>query len=121
MTLHPSEAAFLSALAVARDSWVTAAASAVSNPSSAETWSEVTVAWSRLADRLNSPEDKEAFVAAVREVLSGLVHSSLVTVDGGSVLAETTLLTVQDDSGYVFKTFLHEAWPQFGSDNENEA
>ncbi len=114
MNLHPSERAFLTQLAETRDSWESAAATALSSPSSSVEWSEATGAWSRLSGALQTPEDQQAFRAVVRELLSGQVHSFLVALGGGSSLAETTLITTQDEQGHVFKTFLHEFWPEVG-------
>lgn len=50
----------------------------------------------------------------MRELLSGQAHSFLVALDGGSSLADTTLIAIQDEGGHVFKTFLHEFWPEVG-------
>jgi hypothetical protein len=113
MTLHPSEAAFLSALAQARASWSKTAARGLDNPAATEAWSERTAAWEVLARQLKTTESQEAFKQVVAELLAGVVHSSLVILDGGSALAETTTLAIQDDSGHEFKTFLHEFWPGF--------
>jgi hypothetical protein len=52
----------------------------------------------------------------VSELLSRLTHSALVTLDGGSALAETTLLTISDKDGHEFKNFLHEFWPEVDGD-----
>lgn len=115
MNLHSSEIAFLKDLALAKSSWTSAAAEAISNPQSA-VWIENAEAWSKLSACAQDPEAKEAFVAVVSELLSGLVHSALVSLDGGSALAETTTLSVQDADGYTFKRFLHEFWPEYAHD-----
>ena len=65
---------------------------------------------------LTTPEAKAAFITAVSELLSGLTHSTLVTLDGGSALAETTLLTIRDTGGHEFVDFLHESWPEVDGD-----
>ncbi|MFN4121576.1 hypothetical protein [Acidovorax sp.] len=113
MNLRSSEVAFLKALALSNESWSQAAIEALSDPPSAE-WSEQRAAWAALAAHLSNPEAREAFHAVLSELLSGLTHSFLVTLDGGSSLAETTSLTIQDDQGITFKSFLHEFWPTYG-------
>jgi hypothetical protein len=110
VNLHPSELALLKDLSTAKDSWTASAADGISNPHSAM-WIDNHEAWSKLSASLPDAESRDAFVAVVSELLSGLVHSMLVTLDGGSVLAETTLVSIQDDNGYEFKRFLHEFWP----------
>jgi len=114
MELHPSELALLNQLALIRDSWENAAASAISTAPTALEWSEVPNEWAKLSSILSAPEDQQAFRAVVRELLSGQAHSFLVALDGGSSLAETTLIAIQDEGGHVFKTSLHEFWPQVG-------
>lgn len=113
MKLHPSETAFLQALATARKSWSKTAATGLKNPAATEVWSENTLAWQSLAKKLDTPESQGAFNQVVAELLAGVLHSSLVVLDGGSALAETTTLTVEDAEGYQFKTFLHEFWSEF--------
>lgn len=114
MKLHPSELALLNQLALVRDSWVNAAASAIAMAPAALEWSEVPNDWAKLSSILSTPENQQAFRAVVRELLSGQAHSFLVALDGGSSLAETTLISIQDEGGHVFKTFLHEFWPEVG-------
>ncbi len=118
MTLHPSEVALLKDLALAKASWVSAAADAIEAPKDS-VWIENTEAWSRLSGYVQCPEAKEAFVAVVSELISGVLHSALVSLDGGSALAETTILSIQDADGHIFKRFLHEFWPEY--DQENHA
>jgi hypothetical protein len=117
MDLHPSEVALLRDLALAKSSWTSAASEAISNPQ-AERWIENEQAWSKLSSLLRDSDSHDAFVAVVSELLSGLMHSVLVTLDGGSALAESTLLTVQDEKGHEFKKFLHEFWPHYANDTE---
>jgi hypothetical protein len=114
MELHPSELALLNQLALIRDTWVDAAESAISTAPTALEWSEVPNEWAKLSSILSTREDQQAFRAVIRELLSGQVHSLLVALDGGSSLAETTLISIQDEGGHVFKTFLHEFWPEVG-------
>jgi hypothetical protein len=112
MKLHLSEIALLTDLASAKDYWTSAALEAVSSPERCQ-WLQNTQAWSKLAGCVDTAASKEAFATAISEVLSGLVHSVLVSFDGGSALADISRLTIQDDKGYGFKQFLHEYWPEY--------
>ncbi|ANH67151.1 hypothetical protein ABE85_05420 [Mitsuaria sp. 7] len=112
MSLHPSESAFLAQLAVAKNSWLTAAQRALASEQGTEPWSETAEAWARLRSRLCTAEDQAAWATVIDELLGGLLHSALVTLDGGSALAETTLLSIEDSDGHQFKTHLHEYWPE---------
>lgn len=114
MELHSSEAAFLKDLAESRAWWTRIASDGLIGSDVA--WSEHPEAWAELSDLLNTPEAKAAFSAAVSELLSGLAHSALVTLDGGSALAETTSLTIRDKDGHEFIDHLHEYWPEFDGD-----
>lgn len=112
MNLHPSEIALLKDFALAKSSWVSAAEEAIATPEDV-VWAEDAEAWSKLSECIQTPEAKEAFIAVVSELLSGVLHSALVSLDGGSELAETTTLSVQDADGHEFKRFLHEFWPEY--------
>jgi hypothetical protein len=114
MSLHTSEDAFLRSLAEANESWLGAAREALASPTKAK-WSEKQQSWSTLSARLTSECDREALQAVLTELLSGLTHSVLVTLDGGSALAETTILKIQDEQGVTFKSFLHEFWPRYSN------
>ncbi|WP_431103221.1 hypothetical protein [Roseateles noduli] len=112
MSVHPSESTFLAQLVTAKNSWLEAAQLAISSAGGTESWSETSEAWARLRQVLRTAEDQSALVAAIDELLSGVLHSALVTLDGGSGLAETTLLSIEDSDGHRFKTHLHEFWPE---------
>ena len=116
MNLHPSEIALLKDLALAKSSWVSATAEAIKAPREAF-WVENNAAWSKLSEYLQCSEAKEAFVAVVSELISGVLHSTLVSLDGGSALAETTSLSIKDADGHVFKRCLHEFWPEYSHEN----
>lgn len=114
MKLHPSEAAFLKDLAESRASWTRTASDSLVNADLA--WSDHPEAWATLSSLLNTQKARMAFTTAVSELLSGLTHSALVTLDGGSALAEATLLTISDKDGHEFKDFLHEFWSEVDGD-----
>lgn len=111
MKPHPSEIAFLLDLASAKDSWKAAAAEGIADPSAV--WIENTDAWSKLSESLKQAGAVEAFVEVASELMSGLLHSVLVSLDGGTSLAETTLISLRDEKGHEFRRFLHEFWPEY--------
>lgn len=111
MKLHPSEIAFLLDLAAAKASWTAAAAEGIANPSAV--WIENANAWLQLADGLKQTGTTDAFLEVASELMSGLLHSVLVTLDGGTSLAETALISLRDENGHEFKRFLHEYWPEY--------
>lgn len=114
MNLHPSETAFLKDIADAKAWWTRMASDGLTTADVG--WSDHPQAWATLARLLKTPEDRAAFTAAVTDLLSGFAHSTLVTLDGGTALAETTLLTIRDKNGHEFKDYLHEFWPEFDGD-----
>lgn len=115
MDLNSSEIAFLNDLARSKLSWTNAAAHALADPGNT-IWTERTEAWKTLAERLPDAASRDAFLVVVNELLSGFAHSTLVSFDGGTELAETTGLSIQDDDGYEFKKCLHEFWPEFSEE-----
>ena len=117
MPLHPTEAALLEDLARAKKDWVEIAGSAI-DQGGEPGWSDHPDRWMRLRKVVCEAGLTDDFKIAVGEVLSGAIHSILVTLDGGSQLAETTLLRVVDDDGHEFAKYLHEYWPFF---DETEA
>jgi hypothetical protein len=117
MNLHPSEIAFLQDLARAKETWLAGAAEAMSDPTKVA-WSQDSAAWSKLASCVHAANAEEELQSVLSELLSGLIHSVLVSLDGGTVLAETTSLTVRDESGHEFKRFLHEFWPEYSRRDE---
>jgi hypothetical protein len=108
--LTQTETAFLNDLEQTKRSWVVAVESALASKLSSQ-WSERPDDWAKLAARLDNPEDKAAMVAVVEELLSGLTHSFLATLDGATALAESTQLDVRGTDGQFFRRYLHEYWP----------
>ena len=53
-------------------------------------------------------ENQEAIDQLVWDELKTIVHSFLVTLDGGTELAEKGLITITGDDGIEFDSFLHE-------------
>jgi hypothetical protein len=117
VTLTHFEAAFLQDLVSSKNSWLEAARTALEGRTDLA-WSECPDAWRTLASLLTAGEQRASVLAAINELLSGLSHSFLATLDGATQLAETTLVEVRGDDAAPFKRFLHEFWPEYSA---NEA
>lgn len=117
MNLHPSEIALLTDLSRSKSSWTSNALEALTDPENS-IWIENKEAWKNLAERLSDQHSKDDFAAVISELLAGFVHSTLVSFDGGTALADTTIVSIHDSEGYEFKRFLHEFWPDFSNDTK---
>ena len=112
MNLQTSETALLTHLARAVHIWAQAGANALNEPS----YMKHPEAWAALSEHLQSPDSRDAFAIAIRDLLGGIIHTTLVAFDGGSSLSDTADLTIQDQDGHEFIRYLHEFWPHFLSD-----
>ena|SRR5215472_10768092 len=115
--LTATETALLEDLARAVDSWVKAAQAACAHPSTVA-WSDHPEAWAKFAAAVKERCVDVEFQTVLAELLRGLIHSVLVTFDGGTALAETTSLTISDDRGFEFRKYLHEMWPVVAAPKE---
>lgn len=70
-----------------------------------------------LSDALQTDEQQQAFREVLRRCLSGLVHSTLVALDGGSDEARTLDLRTSEE-GKSLGVALHEEWPDFDPGGE---
>jgi hypothetical protein len=104
-----SREALLTDLASSVRFWQAAARSALSNRSEVD--EELVGAVTHLRARLSDEDDAEAFDQVVLWVLSGLAHSLLVTLDGGS--ASCPSLELRDPDSRSLGSALHEEWPEF--------
>ena len=100
--------AFFEDLAISLDGWVDASVSAMTDPAADLIWTNHPEAFRSLAGVLSTAELRAALKTALLEILSGQIHSILVTLDGGTALAEQTLLTVTDEDGHELPPGLHE-------------
>ena len=100
--------AFFEDLARSLDGWVDASVSAMTDPAANLIWTSHPEAFRSLAGALSTVELQSALRTALHEVLSGQIHSILVTLDGGTALAEHTTLTITDDDGQELPPGLHE-------------
>lgn len=109
--LTPFEIAFLADLASSKNGWLQAARSALELDAPLE-WSECADSWRKVANSLPNADTRVALLTAIEELLSGLSHSFLATLDGATQLAEQTKLEVTAEDSIPFKRFLHEFWPE---------
>lgn len=109
-----SQEGLLRELADSVASWTDAA---LSSPADNRHWDDP-VAVERVRSAVLGAGLEREFSQAVRELLSGVIHSTLVTFDGGTALADRWQLRIQDDRGREFDRFLHELWPQFVLEEE---
>lgn len=114
MLMKPTafEEAFLRDLALNKRSWLDAARAALDARENAD-WSQCPDAWRRLANLAADADQRSAVLSVIDELLSGLSHSFLTTLDGATHLAETTLLEVRAEDRVPFNRSLHEFWPQY--------
>jgi hypothetical protein len=110
--LSDHERAFLSALAGIRRSWSKAVAGALETPG-APAWIDEPDRLAVLKQSLATPEAREAMCALASQVIGGVLHSVLVTLDGDSNAPETEDLQLSAGSGLPFRKFLHEYLYEF--------
>ena len=93
-TLTSPEAKFLEQLAKNSQSWLESATDALEGRGNVEEWSDCPEAWKSLVAALPSGEARAAFKLVLQELLSGVSHSFLATLDGTTSLAESVQLEV---------------------------
>jgi hypothetical protein len=103
-----AETAFLEDLARSLDHWTESAVSALTDPASDLAWTEAPESFRRLQDSLKEPRNVADLRAAVADLLRGQIHSVLVSIDGGTALAEDFSLSLQDQHGTELGPGLHE-------------
>jgi len=106
------ERAFLAALAGIHRSWSGAVGDALKAPS-APAWVEDKKGLAIVANALAAPEAREAMNALISQVIGGVLHSVLVTLDGDANVAGTENLSVSAADGTHFRKFLHEYLYEF--------
>jgi hypothetical protein len=106
-----SQRQFLEEIARSMDYWTDVLVKSVSGKSDLR-WTERPDDFRRLGELLQRAEAVDAFATVVREGLLGILHSVLVTFDGGTQLAESVLLNITDEHGRTFDRDLHD---QFAS------
>jgi hypothetical protein len=110
--LTDQERAFLSALAGIHRSWSVAAGDVLEAPA-APAWVEDAEGVAILRQALTAPEAREAMRALMSQVIGGVLHSVLATLDGDSNAPDTENLSVSASNGAPFRRFLHEYLYEF--------
>ena len=103
-----SQKEFFEDLACSIDYWTDGLMDAVSNPEVDLVWTKNPDAFRRLGDVLRTSGVLDDCRTVARELLRGLIHSVLVTFDGGTALAEHVRLDIVDNNGRIFDKYLHE-------------
>jgi hypothetical protein len=89
------------------DSFVEAAVEGVRNP--AAEGSSAMLAYATLSPALAAPQQLTAFETVVRDALTGLAHSIMVTLDGGSAYSDRWgPPQLRHGDGHEFASGLHE-------------
>ena len=114
-TLTPLEDAFLRDLALSKRTWLETARGALDGHDDL-IWSECESSWRALAAASANADLRKALLIAIDELLGGLTHSFLVTLDGGTQLAEKTLVEVRGEDEAPFTRGLHEFWPFYSGE-----
>lgn len=84
-------------------------------------WSDYEEEYNLLRSRLTSKEEKEVFRKIVDELIKGVIHSFLVTIDGGDNLSEKYNLDLIDNNtkkSLKGNTALHEEFYNYLIDVE---
>ena len=108
-----TEEALFEDLAEIYDHWVSVAIESTANSEASLKWTDDPEAFKRLGEVLQDTNTMPQFEQAISELLRGVMHSFLVTLDGGTKLAEKTNLSIADDMGYTLPKNLHEGFVDF--------
>jgi hypothetical protein len=99
--------AFFEDVAAPIDVFAEEATRALRHPAEVEE-DDARAAYTTLSEALTTPEQRDAFAAAVREALNGVAHSIMVTLDGGSAYADDGAPQLLHPDGTPFPEGLHE-------------
>jgi len=80
------EEAFFKDLAHHLQTWRDDLVKAIADPGSAAQWAETASAIERLHRKVGSPQDLDDLRAVLDECFRGILHSTLVTIDGGTAI-----------------------------------
>jgi hypothetical protein len=109
---RPAREALLQALADSVRFWTSHGSSLAEGVGPAYADKDEARAVEVLSDALQTDDQQQAFREVLRKCLSGLVHSTLVALDGGSHEARTLDLRTSEE-GKSLGVALHEEWPDF--------
>jgi len=103
-----------------KDYWVNTAVTSL-DPKADLVWSNVEDDIRELQKVISTDCQKEAFKKVLNDIIMGVLHSSLVMIDGGDALADKMKIDLVDfDTGESLKgkTALHEEFFGYLLDNE---
>ncbi len=80
-----------------KDHWVNTAVSSL-EPNADLIWSNVEEDFNNLQKLFSTKEEKEAFRKVLNDIVAGVMHSTLVMIDGGDALADSIKIDLIDAS-----------------------
>lgn len=105
----PEEALF-DDLAAALEYWKAGSVEALTDPDADLSWCDHPEEFRAIQTKLQFAPDRHALSTCMSEILRGLIHSVLVTLDGGTKMAESHELNVVTQDGEVLSRTLHEGF-----------
>jgi hypothetical protein len=90
------------------DQWLQVTVEAATSPAADLTWATNKKAFQVLQQALVTDEQHWAYRVALQDVMVGLLHSLMVTLDGGSRLADQYTLTLTTSRGTTLGPGLNE-------------
>ena len=107
--MNPTQREIFEDLGRELDGWVRVATDAVSGANPDLTWAgEAGPAVKRLRQCLSSPELVNAYEVSLRKTLAGLLHSVMVSLDGGTQLADKVRVRLTTADGQEIGPGLNE-------------
>lgn len=104
---------FFEDLATHFDNWVKTIKCALCEENTDLIWSECPESYQKLQKTIKENEFQEDIEKILKETFKGVIHSVLVTFDGGTALAEKTQLKIKSSNGEIFDRFLHELFSEY--------
>lgn len=104
------EQALYDDLAATLDYWKVASVESLTDPDVDLSWCDHPTAFRTIQKKLQTSQDRDAIASCMSEILRGLIHSVLVTLDGGSKLAETHSFNLVTSEGEMISSVLHEGF-----------
>jgi hypothetical protein len=105
----PEEALFAD-LATALDYWMAGSVEALTDPDADLSWCDHPEEFRTIQTKLQFAPDQHALSACMSEILRGVIHSVLVTLDGGTKMAESHAIKVVTEDGVPLSGSLHEGF-----------
>jgi hypothetical protein len=110
MDQQSPEDALFKDLATALDHWMAGSIEALTDPNADLSWCDHPDAFRTIQTKLQFAPDQLALSACMSEILRGVIHSVLVTLDGGTKMAESHALKVITEDGIPLSGSLHEGF-----------